>query len=153
MTYFKILISKIIKEQKTYHLFLFIILVTGMLIPFPSAMCQNSGAAKNWFLRYEGPAQSWTEALPVGNGRMGAMVYGRVNQEKIQFNHDEIWTGQPIDYQHPGAADVLPELRRLLFQGKQREAHDLVAAIYACFPDSGESMCVKNAKALLEESL
>ena len=76
-------------------------------------------------LRYCRPAGQWVEALPVGNGTMGAMIYGRVEQEIIQFNHDAIWTGQPMDYQNPGAAEVLPEIRRLLFEDRQRDAEQL----------------------------
>ena len=87
-----------------------------------------------WLLRYERPAVHWEEALPIGNGSMGAMVFGRVEEERIQFNHDAIWTGQPTDYQHPKAADVLPELRRLLFQGKQREAENLAQRRFMSHP-------------------
>ncbi len=76
-------------------------------------------------LWYNTPATKWTEALPVGNGRLGAMVYGRVPRERIQFNEDTIWTGEPHDYSHEGAASVLGELRRLLFAGKQAEAERL----------------------------
>lgn len=78
-----------------------------------------------WVLQYHQPADEWVEALPIGNGHMGAMVFGRTAQERIQFNEDTLWTGQPQDYQNPGAVEVLPELRRLLFEGKQREAEQL----------------------------
>ncbi|HDS85240.1 MAG TPA: glycoside hydrolase family 95 protein, partial [Phycisphaerales bacterium] len=78
-----------------------------------------------WVLQYHKPADQWVEALPIGNGHMGAMVFGRTAQERIQFNEDTLWTGQPQDYQNPGAVEVLPELRRLLFEGKQREAEQL----------------------------
>lgn len=77
------------------------------------------------FLWYERPAQKWVEALPVGNGRLGGMVFGGVAQERFQFNEDTLWTGQPHEYQHEGAANHLPTLRRLLFEGKQKEAQDL----------------------------
>ncbi|WP_164975994.1 glycosyl hydrolase family 95 catalytic domain-containing protein [Oleiharenicola lentus] len=76
-------------------------------------------------LWYRQPAKVWVEALPVGNGRLGAMVYGGAAQEHIQFNEDSLWTGQPNEYQHEGAAKFLPELRRLLAEGKQKEAHEL----------------------------
>jgi len=76
-------------------------------------------------LFYRRPANEWVEALPVGNGRLGAMVFGRVARERIQFNEDSLWTGQPQDYQHEGAAKHLPEVRKLLFEGKQREAQGL----------------------------
>jgi len=86
---------------------------------------KSKSPESHWQLRYFKPAEQWVEALPVGNGSIGAMIFGRIGQEKIQFNHDAIWTGQPMDYQHPGASEVLPEIRRLLFEGKQREAERL----------------------------
>ncbi len=76
-------------------------------------------------LWYDKPAANWTEALPLGNGRLGAMVYGGTVEECIQFNEESLWTGQPHDYAHEGAYLVLDELRKLLWDGKQDEAHKL----------------------------
>lgn len=76
-------------------------------------------------LWYEQPASVWTEALPLGNGRLGAMVYGRTANEIIQFNEETLWTGQPHDYANPGAHNYLEELRRLLWEGNQDEAEEL----------------------------
>jgi len=76
-------------------------------------------------LWYRQPASKWDEALPIGNGRLGAMVFGGVAQERMQFNQDTLWTGQPREYQHEGAVKFLPEIRRLLASGKQREAEKL----------------------------
>ena len=76
-------------------------------------------------LWYAEPAANWTEALPVGNGRLGAMVYGGVDKEVIQFNEESLWTGQPHDYTHEEASEVLNELRQLLWDGKQIEAQNL----------------------------
>ncbi len=81
--------------------------------------------AGDWILWYRKPASKWVEALPVGNGSMGAMVYGCPLAERIQFNEDTLWTGRPHDYQHEGAAAYLPKVRELLFAGKQREAQQL----------------------------
>ena len=67
-------------------------------------------------LWYTEPARQWTEALPVGNGRLGAMVYGGVPEEHIQFNEDSVWTGKPRDYAHPGAADQFPVLREMMLE-------------------------------------
>ncbi len=61
----------------------------------------------------------------LGNGRLGAMVYGGTVDEIIQFNEETLWTGQPHDYAHEGAYEVLDELRQLLWDGKQDEAHKL----------------------------
>jgi alpha-L-fucosidase 2 len=76
-------------------------------------------------LWYKEPAKIWTEALPLGNGRLGAMVYGGTENEIIQFNEETLWTGQPHDYAHKGAYNYLGELRQLLWDGKQDEAHKL----------------------------
>ncbi len=76
-------------------------------------------------LWYDKPATVWTEALPVGNGRLGAMIYGKTDREIIQFNEETLWTGQPHDYAREGAHQYLEELRRLLWEGEQDEAHEL----------------------------
>jgi len=76
-------------------------------------------------LWYDKPARNWTEALPIGNGRLGAMVFGGVEKEVIQFNEETLWTGQPHNYVHRGAHEVLNELRQLLWAGQQKEAHKL----------------------------
>ena len=85
-------------------------------------------------LWYPQPASQWTEALPVGNGSMGAMIYGGVGQEVIQFNHDTIWTGHPEDYQNPGAAEYFPKIRQLLFEGKQQEAETMAMQHFMSSP-------------------
>jgi alpha-L-fucosidase 2 len=54
-------------------------------------------------LWYRQPAKLWVEALPAGNGRMGAMVFGGIDRERIQFNESTVWTGSPRDYAHKGA--------------------------------------------------
>jgi alpha-L-fucosidase 2 len=76
-------------------------------------------------LWYRQPAKLWVEALPVGNGRLGAMVFGGVAHERIQFNEQTVWTGEPHNYAHPGAYQHLGKIRELLWAGKQKEAEDL----------------------------
>lgn len=73
-------------------------------------------------LRYDKPAKEWTDALPVGNGRLAAMVYGGTAVDTIQFNEETLWSGQPHDYAHKGAYNGLAKIRQLLWEGKQREA-------------------------------
>lgn len=85
-------------------------------------------------LRYDTPADEWVEALPIGSGRLGAMVFGRTTTERVQFNEDTVWAGGPHDYAHEGAADHLPEIRRLLSEGKQREADDLASREFMSVP-------------------
>lgn len=83
------------------------------------------GLAQDLKLWYRQPAMKWTEALPIGNGRIGAMVFGGVNEDHIQFNEETLWTGGPRDYNRPGAYKYLDSIRQLLFDGKQKEAEAL----------------------------
>lgn len=76
-------------------------------------------------LWYNKPATKWTEALPIGNGRLGAMLFGGVAQDRIQFNEETLWTGEPREYARPGAYKYLDTIRQLLFDGKQKEAEQL----------------------------
>ena len=79
-------------------------------------------------LWYDKPAAEWTDALPVGNGRLGAMIFGGPAIEQLQLNEDTLYAGQPYDPNNPEALKALPEARRLIFEGKYKEAHDLVGA-------------------------
>src|SRR5579871_2285659 len=76
-------------------------------------------------LWYRHPAAKWGDALPVGNGRLGGMVFGEVAKEHIQLNEDTVWNGRKRDRINPEALKALPEVRRLLFEGKPREAEAL----------------------------
>ncbi len=76
-------------------------------------------------LWYRQPAAQWTEALPVGNGRLAAMVFGGVESERIQINEETVWAGERRDRTNPAGARAVPEVRRLLFAGRVREAEEL----------------------------
>ncbi|MGE5294437.1 MAG: glycosyl hydrolase family 95 catalytic domain-containing protein, partial [Solirubrobacterales bacterium] len=76
-------------------------------------------------LWYTEPAKQWTDALPIGNGRLGAMVFGGVAEERIQLNEDTLWDGFPQDTTNPQALETLPEVRKLLFEGKNADATKL----------------------------
>ncbi len=76
-------------------------------------------------LWYAAPAVKWTEALPLGNGRIGAMVFGGIEQEHLQFNEETLWTGGPRDYNRKAAWPYLDSIRQLLFAGKQKEAEQM----------------------------
>jgi alpha-L-fucosidase 2 len=78
-----------------------------------------------WFRQ---PAKIWDEALPVGNGRLGAMIFGGIADDRIQLNEDTLWDGYPADGANPDALKVLPEVRRLLFSDQNSEAEQLAAA-------------------------
>ena len=87
-----------------------------------SAPAPGAASTLMWYAQ---PASQWVEALPVGNGRLGAMVFGGIAGERINLNEQTIWTGGPYDPTHPVAPEVLPEIRRLIFDGKHREAESL----------------------------
>ena len=79
-------------------------------------------------LWYDKPAQQWVEALPVGNGRLGAMVFGNPGAERIQLNEETVWTGHPNSNARPDALEAMPKIRELIFAGKYREAQDMTGA-------------------------
>ena len=89
----------------------------------PSAPAEPASPLVLW---YRQPASQWVEALPLGNGRLGAMVFGGVETERLQLNEGTLWAGGPYDPVNPQAKDALPEVRRLLFDGKFDEAKKLV---------------------------
>lgn len=77
-------------------------------------------------LWYNTPSTIWEEAIPLGNGRIGAMVYGTVDQEKIQVNEESIWYGGPMDRNNPDTKENLPQIRKLLFDGEIKKAESLM---------------------------
>ncbi|MCU0362554.1 MAG: glycoside hydrolase family 95 protein, partial [Bacteroidales bacterium] len=85
-------------------------------------------------LWYKTPAKEWEEALPVGNGRLGAMVFGKYGEEKIQLNEETIWSGGPYSTVVKGGAKHLPEIQKLLFEGKPLEAHKLFGRYLMGYP-------------------
>jgi alpha-L-fucosidase 2 len=79
-------------------------------------------------LWYDKPAMKWVEALPLGNGRLGAVVFGGLNQERLQLNEGTLWAGGPYDPVNPDAKEALPQVRQLINDGKYREAAALISA-------------------------
>ena len=77
-------------------------------------------------LWYRAPAKKWTEALPIGNGRLGAMVFGGPEREQLQLNEDTLWAGGPYTPDNTNALAALPEVRRLVFEGKYDDAAHLI---------------------------
>ncbi|MHC4734286.1 MAG: glycoside hydrolase family 95 protein [Planctomycetota bacterium] len=89
----------------------------------------SDDSAEDWNglqLWYNQPAHKWTEALPVGNGRLGAMVFGGTTQERIQLNEDTIWAGPPVPENRVGAYKHIAEARKLIFEGKYSEAQRIM---------------------------
>jgi len=100
-----------------------VLLYILILYSIQSVSAQNNEALKLW---YRQPAKQWVEALPVGNGRLGAMIYGDPYKEKIQLNENTVWAGQPNRNDNPDAREALPHVRKLIFEGKYKEAQDIV---------------------------
>ena len=86
---------------------------------------QKETSLPTYRLWYDEPAEKWIEALPVGNGRMGAMVFGDPNNERIQFNEESLWAGTKIDNNNPQALEHLPEIRELIFEGSYQKAYEM----------------------------
>jgi alpha-L-fucosidase 2 len=98
----------------------------GCLVYGSRSVSQNDDQWNHLKLWYDKPARKWTEALPVGNGRLGAMVYGNVQTERLQLNEDTVWAGQPVERDRVGAYKHLAEARRLIFEGKYAEAQRIM---------------------------
>ncbi|MDB5084155.1 MAG: hypothetical protein JWN30_1041 [Bacilli bacterium] len=90
----------------------------------------------NLRLWYNQPAKNWNEALPIGNGRLGAMIFGHTHGEKIQLNEDSVWYGGPIDRNNPDAFEHLTEIRRLIFAGEIKQAEELSLLTLSGTPES-----------------
>ena len=88
-------------------------------------LCSLVLPAQDYKLWYDKPAMTWTQALPVGNGIIGGMVFGTPAVEHIQLNEETIWAGQPNQVLNPEAKTYLPQVRQLIFEGKYKEAETL----------------------------
>ncbi|NLH15058.1 MAG: glycoside hydrolase family 95 protein [Phycisphaerae bacterium] len=105
----------------------------GKYAAFPVLILTLSGVlaiaqppAEPLSLWYRQPAKQWVEALPIGNGRLGAMVFGGISQERIQLNEDTLWGGGPYNPANPDALEALPKVREMIFAGQYREASNLI---------------------------
>jgi len=102
-------------------------------------------------LWYAKPAADWNEALPIGNGRLGAMVFGRPDHELIQLNEDTLWSGHRRDGNNPGAKEVLPEVRKAMFAGEWDRTDDLMRKMQGLFSESYMPMADLHLIAALPE--
>ena len=93
--------------------------------------------AQEYKLWYDRPAQVWTEALPLGNGRLGAMVFGNPAMEQLQLNEETIWAGRPNNNANPDALKYIPKVRELVFAGKYLEAQTLATEKVMAKTNSG----------------
>jgi hypothetical protein len=87
-----------------------------------SSFGNNRLLPKLW---YRQPAREWTQALPVGNGRLAAMMFGDPRQEHLQLNEDMVWSGEKRDRSNPAAAGAVPEIQRLLQEGHPAQAQEM----------------------------
>jgi len=103
-------------------------LLTGLIAA--SAPCAATPGALG--IRFDAPATHFTQSCPVGNGRLGAMLFGGVDEERVVLNEYGMWSGSRQDADRPNAAASLPEIRRLLLAGKNTEAEKLVSENFTC---------------------
>src|SRR5215212_11657497 len=124
------------KQKITRRRFLVSAGVATATLPFASSVLNATPSSPNdaLVLWYDKPASEWTDALPVGNGRLGTMIFGGPASEQLQLNEDTLYAGSPYDPNNPEALKALPEARRLIFEGKYKEAHDLVGATMMAQP-------------------
>ena len=101
--------------------------------------CTSQKDLQTYQLWYDKPAGEWTEALPVGNGRLGAMVFGDPIHERIQFNEESLWAGCQVDNNNPKALENLPALQQLIFEGKYTEALSLANEAFIGTPPNVRS--------------
>jgi alpha-L-fucosidase 2 len=90
--------------------------------------------SSRYLLHFAQPAATWPDALPVGNGRLGAMVFGTPALDRVQLNEESIWDGERRDRNNPRAGEALPKIRELLFAGKIAEAEQMAAADMLSLP-------------------
>ena len=107
------------------------VLALGMALCVGIVWSAEESSTRLWYTQ---PAKNWLEALPIGNGRIGAMVFGQTDRERIQFNEYTVWRGKPHCYARQGAVEVLPELRRLVAEGKKGEAAKLAGERFMSDP-------------------
>ncbi|OPB42883.1 hypothetical protein A0O28_0085190 [Trichoderma guizhouense] len=99
-------------------------------------MTSDTSQSRHLQLHYSAPATQWSEALPIGNGRLGAVVYGRTEVELMQLNENSVWYGGPQERTPPDAYRMLPKLRQLIREEKHSEAEALVKECFFATPAS-----------------
>ena len=114
--------------MNNFSIRLYCVISTIMAAWTAPGIASESAGGDPLVLYYDKPAAKWVEALPVGNGRLGAMVFGGVNQERLQLNEGTLWAGGPYNPVNPQAKHALPQVRQLVNEGKYREAASLLSA-------------------------
>src|SRR6202453_3455831 len=126
-------LNDIIRMRSTFSTRVALGVVAGVLLvsqPTPAAEAlRTSPETTIWFNE---PANDYTESSPLGNGRLGAMMFGGVDEERIVLNENSVWSGSRQDADRPDAYKALPEIQRLLLEGKNSQAEALVNAQFVC---------------------
>lgn len=107
------------------------------LLIFAMLTCAATTVMSQHVLWYDRPASMWTEALPIGNARLGAMVFGTPSSERLQLNEETLWAGRPNNNANPEALEYLPKVRQLVWEGRYKEAQDLATAHVQSNTNSG----------------
>jgi alpha-L-fucosidase 2 len=135
-----------------YHTTVWRTALKGCALGFALAAVGTARADEPLILRYHEPAAHWTDALPVGNGRLGAMVYGGITRDELQLNEETVWGGSPYDNNIPGFYDCLDSVRTLIWEHRNGEAerildrycatnpngmpYQTIGSLYFTFPDA-----------------
>ena len=108
--------------------------VSVLLMLAASSLCaaEKKSFAPETIIWFDAPATNFTESTPLGNGRLGAMMFGGVNDERIVLNESSVWSGSRQDADRPDAYKVLPEIQKLLLEGKNSQAEALANAKFTC---------------------
>lgn len=114
-----------------------IIAAAGFALPLAFASCSRVSSGNNTVMVYSRPASEWVEALPVGNGRLGAMIYGGTYEELLQLNEESLWSGRPAEPDpNPDAPSYLPQTRKALFSGDWKKAEELCCLMQGYYTES-----------------
>jgi alpha-L-fucosidase 2 len=111
-------------------------LIGLLVLPAVSLVLMATASGADLSLKYTQPASRWTEALPVGNGRLGAMVFGGVAEEHLQLNEATLWSGGPRNWNNPGAKEILPQVRAAIFAGDYVKADQLCKKMQGPYNES-----------------
>ncbi len=116
-------------------------LINNLALVFALFVTINLHAQNDLKLWYKQPARNWNEALPIGNGRLGAMIFGNVKEELIQLNEGTLWSGGPANIDpNPFAAQFLPDIRKALFNEEYQQAEELTKKMQGLFTESYEPL-------------
>ncbi len=124
---------KFITHVSVTILFLFTVTLHGQNSDIPGKI-NTTGFNPSTLLWYKSPAAKWEDALPVGNGRLGAMVFGKNGEERIQLNEETVWSGGPYSTVVKGGYKVLPEIQKNVFEEKYLAAHNLFGRFLMGYP-------------------